>query len=129
MYVTKPEQGGGLDPRTAIEGSFSAWRVSENQIAGAAAARLFFPDSRSDRDSDKTFQISRNLGLEHVEFFVSSIHSLVVGRVKGVWLCIVHPPTSKLGRRIPLSQSRLYPPVSDLGFGLSTHFSKNCTII
>jgi hypothetical protein len=29
--------------------------------------RDFFPDS-GDRDSDKTFQISRNLGLEHVEF-------------------------------------------------------------
>jgi hypothetical protein len=25
-------------------------------------------DSGSDRDSDETFQISRNLGLEHVEF-------------------------------------------------------------
>ncbi len=36
---------------------------------GSAAARLFFPDSGSDRDSDETFQISRNLGLEHVEFF------------------------------------------------------------
>jgi hypothetical protein len=42
--------------------------VSENQIAGAAAVRLFFPDSGSNRNSDETFQISRNLGLKHVEF-------------------------------------------------------------
>ncbi len=35
----------------------------------ARPRRDFFPDSDSDRDSDETFQISRNLGLVHVEFF------------------------------------------------------------
>jgi hypothetical protein len=68
MYVTKPEQGGeGLDPRTAIEGAFSAWGGLRKPNRGRG--ETFFPDSGSDRDSDETFQISRNLGLEHVEFF------------------------------------------------------------
>jgi hypothetical protein len=35
---------------------------------GCGRGETFFPDSGSDRDSDETFQISRNLGLEHVEF-------------------------------------------------------------
>jgi hypothetical protein len=35
---------------------------------GRLRGETFFPDSSSDRDSDETFQISRNLGLEHVEF-------------------------------------------------------------
>ena len=36
---------------------------------GLGRGETFFHDSDSDRDSDDTFQISRNLGLEHVEFF------------------------------------------------------------
>ncbi len=41
-----------------------------SQIAdrGLGRGETFFPDSGSDRDSDETFQISRNLGLVHVEF-------------------------------------------------------------
>ncbi len=35
---------------------------------GRGRSETFFPDSGSDRDSDETFQISRNLGLEHVKF-------------------------------------------------------------
>jgi hypothetical protein len=39
---------------------------------GLGRGETFFPDSGSDRgsdrDSDETFQISRNLGLVHVEF-------------------------------------------------------------
>jgi hypothetical protein len=35
---------------------------------GRDRGETFFPDSGSDRDSDETFQISRNLGLEHIEF-------------------------------------------------------------
>ena len=58
----------GLDPRTAIEGSFSAWEGLGKLDRGLGRGETFFPDSGSDRDSDKTFQISRNLGLEHVEF-------------------------------------------------------------
>ena len=34
---------------------------------GLCRGETFFPDS--DRDSDETFQISRKLGLEHVELF------------------------------------------------------------
>jgi hypothetical protein len=63
------EQGGDLDPRTAIKGSFSAWGSLGKPDRGLGRGETFFPDSSSDRDSDETFQISRNLGLEHVEFF------------------------------------------------------------
>ena len=67
------EQGGDLDPRTAIEGSFSAWGGLGKPDRGLGRGETFFPDSGSDRgsdrDSDETFQISRNLGLENVEFF------------------------------------------------------------
>ncbi len=62
--------GGGVSSREQRSRARSQrGGVSENRIAGSAVARLFFPDSGSDRDSDETFQISRNLGLEHVEFF------------------------------------------------------------
>ena len=59
---------GSLEPRTAIEGSFSAWGGLGKLDRGLGRGETFFPDSNSDRDSDETFQISRNLGLEHVEF-------------------------------------------------------------
>jgi hypothetical protein len=36
---------------------------------GLGRGETFFPDSGSDRDSDETFRISRNLSLEQVEFF------------------------------------------------------------
>ncbi len=61
--------GGSLEPRTAIKVSFSAWWVLGKPDRGLGRGETFFPDSGSDRDSDQTFQISRNLGLEHVEFF------------------------------------------------------------
>jgi hypothetical protein len=64
--------GGSLEPRTAIEGSFSAWGGLGKLDCGLGCGETFFPDSDSnrdsDRDSDETFQISRNLGLVHVEF-------------------------------------------------------------
>ncbi len=41
---------------------------SRKTKSGRGRGETFFPDSGSDRDSDETFQISRNLGLEHVEF-------------------------------------------------------------
>jgi hypothetical protein len=48
---------------------------------GLGRGETFFPDSDSDRDSDRdsdeTFQISRKLGLEHIELFCLLIHSLV----------------------------------------------------
>jgi hypothetical protein len=65
--------GGSLEPRTAIEGSFSAWRGLGKLDRGLGRDETFFPDSDSDRDSDRdsdeTFQISRKLGLVHVKFF------------------------------------------------------------
>ncbi len=60
--------GGGLDPRTSIEGSFSAWGGLGKLERGLGRGETFFPDSNSDRDSDETFQISRKHGLVHVEF-------------------------------------------------------------
>ncbi len=62
-------RAGGLDPRTAIEGSFSAWGGLGKLDRGLGRGETFLPDSDSDRDSDQTFQISRKLGLVHVEFF------------------------------------------------------------
>jgi hypothetical protein len=59
--------GGSLQPRTAIEGSFSAWGGLGKLDRGLALGEPFFPDSDSYSDSDETFQISRKLGL--VEFF------------------------------------------------------------
>ena len=61
--------GGSLEPRTAIELSFSAWGGLEKLDRGRDRSETFFPDSGSDRDSDETFQISRKLGHEHDEFF------------------------------------------------------------
>ena len=55
---------GGRDPRTAIEGSFSAWGGLGKLDRRLGRGETFFPDS----DSDETFQISRKLGLVHVEF-------------------------------------------------------------
>ncbi len=46
------------EPRTAIEVSFSAWGGLGKLDRGLG-----------DRDSNETFQISRKLGREHVEFF------------------------------------------------------------
>ena len=66
--ATAVRGGGGLDPRTAIELSFSAWGGLEKLDRGRDRGETYFPDSGSDRDSDETFQISRNLGLELVEF-------------------------------------------------------------
>ena len=61
--------GGSLEPRTVIELSFSVWGDLGKPNCGRGRGETFFPDSGSDRDSDETFQISRNLGHEHVEFF------------------------------------------------------------
>ncbi len=69
VKVATAVRGGGLDPRTAIEGSFSAWGGLGKPNRGRGRGETFFPDSGSDCDSNETFQISRNLGLEHVEFF------------------------------------------------------------
>jgi hypothetical protein len=61
------------EPRTAIEVSFSAWGGLGKLDRGLGLGETFFHDSDSDRDSDRnsdeTFQISRKLGREHVEFF------------------------------------------------------------
>ena len=72
MGVPYAEQGGGggsLEPRTAIEGSFSACGGLGKLDRGLGRGETLFPDSYSDRNSDETFQISRKLGLVHVEFF------------------------------------------------------------
>ncbi len=58
---------GSLEQRTAIAGSFSAWGGLGELDRGLGRGEPFFPES--DSDSDETFQISRKLGLVHVEFF------------------------------------------------------------
>ena len=69
FLTTYGSGSGSLEPRTAIEGSFSAWGGLGKLDRGLGRGETFFPDSDSDRDSDETFQISRKLGLIHVEFF------------------------------------------------------------
>ncbi len=69
MTRTQSGGGGSLKPRTAIEGSFSAWGGLGKLDRGLGRGEPFFPDSDSDSDCDETFQISRKLGRVHVEFF------------------------------------------------------------
>jgi hypothetical protein len=57
------------EPRTVIEVSFSAWGGLGKLDCGLGRSETFFHDSDSDRYSDETFQISRKLGRELVEFF------------------------------------------------------------
>jgi hypothetical protein len=59
--------GGESQPRTAIEGSFSAWGGLGKLDRGLGRGEPFFPDS--DSNCDETFQISRKLGRVQVEFF------------------------------------------------------------
>ncbi len=68
--------GGGLDPRTAIEGSFSAWGVSENRIAGSATARLFFLTAVAIAIATRPFKFHEISVSNTTSSFVSSIHSL-----------------------------------------------------
>ena len=61
--------GGGGESRAANSDRGSVLDVGGSRKTGwrARPRRDFFPDSGSDRDSDETFQISRKLGLVHVE--------------------------------------------------------------
>jgi hypothetical protein len=68
--------GGSLEPRTAIEGSFSAWGVSENWIAGSAAARLFFMTAIAIAIATRPFKFHEISVSNTSSSFVSSIHSL-----------------------------------------------------
>jgi hypothetical protein len=52
------------DKRLAIELSFSAGLGLKKPNSDRDRGETFFPNSGSDLDSDKTFQISRNLGLD-----------------------------------------------------------------
>ncbi len=66
---------GSLEPRTAIEGSFLAWGVSENWIAGSAAARLFFLTAIGIAIATRPFKFHENSVSYTSSSFVSSIHS------------------------------------------------------
>ncbi len=68
--------GGGLEPRTAIEGLFSAWGVSENWIAGSAAAKLFFLTEIAIAIATRPFKFHETSVSYTSSSFVSSIHSL-----------------------------------------------------
>jgi hypothetical protein len=65
--------GGSLEPRTAIEGSFSAGGVSENWIAGSAAASLFFLTAIA--IATRPFKFHENSVSYTSSSFVSSLHS------------------------------------------------------
>ncbi len=69
IYAEQGGGGGSLEPRTAIPGSFSAWGCLGELDRGLGRGVPFFSDRDSDSDSDEAFQISRKLGLVHVEFF------------------------------------------------------------
>ena len=75
VKVATAVRGGGLDPRTAIEGSFSAWGFSENQIVGAAAARLFFLTAVAIAIATRPFKFHEISVSNTSSSFVSSIHS------------------------------------------------------
>ena len=60
--------GGGSRSANSDRGLVLGVGGSRKTGTRARPRRDFFPDSGSDRDSDETFQISRNLGLELVEF-------------------------------------------------------------
>jgi hypothetical protein len=70
-------EGGSLEPRTAIAGSFSAWGGLGKLDRRLGRGETFFPDSDSDRDSDETFKFHENSVSNTSSSFVSSIHSLV----------------------------------------------------
>ncbi len=50
--------------KVAIELSFTAGLGLEKPNSGRDRGETFFPNSGSNLDSDETFQISRNLGLD-----------------------------------------------------------------
>ena len=56
-YAERGGEGGSLEPRLAIELSFSAGRGLEKPNSGRDRGETFFPDSGSDLDSNETFQI------------------------------------------------------------------------
>jgi hypothetical protein len=86
VKVATAVRGGGRDPRTAIEGSFLAWGDLGKPNPGRDRGET---DSGTDRDSDETFQISRNLGLEHVEFVCLLDSQLCVYRTESTNLGVV----------------------------------------
>ncbi len=73
--------GGGLELRTAIEGSFSAWGVSENRIAGSAAARLFVLTAVAIAIATRLFKFHEISVSNTSSSFVSSIYSLALNNL------------------------------------------------
>ena len=69
---------GGLDPRTAIELSFSAGGVSKNWTEGATAARLIFLTAVAIAIATKPFKFHEISVSNSSSSFVSSIHSFAL---------------------------------------------------
>ncbi len=88
-----------LEPRTAIEGSFSGWGGLRKLDRGLVLCEPFFPDSDSDSDSDETFQISRKLGL--VLFFVFLFFCLLDSQP---WRAQLANPNKRLPQPLPTLQ-------------------------
>ena len=78
--ATAVRGGGGLDPRTAIELSFSAGGVSKNWTEGATAARLFFLTAVAIAIATRPFKYHENSVTNTTSSFVSSIHSFACKR-------------------------------------------------
>ncbi len=72
LHLSVPEQGGGGGESRAANSDrglvLSVGGLGELD-RGLGRGEPFFSDTDSDSDSDEAFQISRKLGLVHVEFF------------------------------------------------------------
>jgi hypothetical protein len=69
---------GGGESRAANSDCGLVLGVGMSRRTGSRARprRAFFSDSDSDNDSNEAFQISRKLGLVHVEFFCVLVQQL-----------------------------------------------------
>ena len=84
LHLSVPEQGGGGKFRAANSDRGLVLGVGGSRRTGSRARprRAFFSDS--DSDSYEAFQISRKLGLVHVEFFCVLVQQpwIYVGSLK-----------------------------------------------
>jgi hypothetical protein len=69
-------RGGGGGSRAANSDRGLVLDVGGSRRTGSRPRRAFFSDSDSAGDSDEAFQISRKLGLVHVEFFCVLVQQL-----------------------------------------------------
>ncbi len=97
--------------------------VSENQIAGAAAARLFFLTAVAIARATRPFKFHEISVSNTSSSFVSSIHSLA-----GASLCKTHTvtPSHKINFQFPSADALAEPDNDNLEAGVVFLKSKNC---